>query len=321
MEYRELGRSGLRVSAIAMGCWPISGMSSVDVSDDASVATLEAAVDCGVNFFDTAYNYGQNGESERLIARALGHRRNEILIATKAGLLWTSDRRQVRDARPETLRRSLDESLRRLGTDQVDVLFLHAPDPAVPLAETAGCFAELKAAGRIRAVGTSNLDVDQLAEFHAVCPIDVHQPAYNLLQREIELDMLPWCRERGVAVAVYWPLLKGLLAGRMTPDFVFRPGDGRAKYPMFQSPEFERNLEFVAALQRIADDAGRSVAQLVLCWTIHQPGITTALVGAKRPEQIRENAGGAGWSLSSEQLAAIDAALLERGPIVTRFPV
>ncbi len=249
-EYRSLGPTGIPVSAVAMGCWPISGVSSLDVNEADSRATLQAALDHGVNFFDTAYFYGRDGESERLIARALGHRRDEIVIATKGGMHWDPQGQRVLDARPETLKRECDASLRRLGTDCVDLLYLHAPDPHTPLADSAGALRDLLAAGKTRSVGASNLTLEQMETFHAVCPLAACQPAYNLLQRQIEQDVLPWCRQHGVAVIVYWPLLKGLLAGQLPRDHVFQPGDGRAKYVMFQGDEWQKNQDFVDQLAR-----------------------------------------------------------------------
>jgi aryl-alcohol dehydrogenase-like predicted oxidoreductase len=317
-EYRLLADTGIETSPVAMGCWPISGMTSLDVNDADSTATLQAALDHGINFFDTAYNYGPNGESERLIARALGHRRDEVVIATKGGLHWDSRRQRAFDARPETLRRECDESLRRLQTDHVELLYLHAPDPATPLVESAGALRELMIAGKTRAVGVSNFSVSQLAEFQAVCPIAAFQPTYNMLQRQIERDTLPWCREHGVAVVVYWPLLKGLLAGKLRRDHVFLPGDGRAKYPMFQGDEWQKNQDFLDRLREIARDAGRTVAQVVVNWTIHQPGVTAALCGAKRPQQIAETAGAMGWRLDQAQLRQIDEALRARGEPVSQ---
>jgi aryl-alcohol dehydrogenase-like predicted oxidoreductase len=157
----------------------------------------------------------------------------------------------------------------------------------------------------------------QLVAFHAVCPVAAFQPAYNMLQRQIERDTLPWCRERQVAVVVYWPLLKGLLAGRLPRQHVFPPSDGRAKYPMFQGEEWQKNQDFVDRLREIAADAGKTVAQVVVNWTIHQPGITAALCGAKRAYQIAETAGAMGWRLDDEQLRRIEAALTARGePII-----
>lgn len=321
MDYRPLGTSGLRVSAVALGCWPIAGMTSGGVSDHDSLATIEACFELGINLLDTAYGYGMQGESERLIGRAIAGRRDQVVLATKAGIHWQPGRKQTFDARPETLRAECDESLRRLGTDYVDLLYLHAPDPATPLAESAGALADLRRQGKTRSVGASNLSLEQLRAFAAVCPIAAFQPAYNMLDRSIEHDVLPWCREQQVAVVVYWPLVKGLLAGKLARDYVFPTTDSRHKYPMFQGEEYQRNLDLVDQLRPIAEECGRSVAQLVINWTIHQPGITAALCGAKRPDQIRENAGGGGWQLTASQAAAVEAALTARGSAARRMPV
>lgn len=326
MERRDLGTTGILVSPVAMGCWPISGMTSLGVTEADSLATLVAALDAGINFFDTAYCYGADGESERLIARALGPRRNEIAIATKGGLHWNHGQ-MVKDASPVRLRRECEESLRRLRTDRVELLYLHAPDPNVPVAESAAALRQLQVEGKALAIGASNCSLAQLQEFHAVCPLAAHQPAYNMLQREIEAEVVPWCVARGISTIAYWPLLKGLLAGGLRREHVFAAGDGRAKYPMFQGREWQRNMDLVERLKDIAAGvrvpAGRpcSVAQLVVNWTIRQRGVTAALCGAKRPEQIRETAGAMGWPMSAETLAEIDAALAERGPVVSRSAV
>lgn len=321
MLYREIGSTGIRVSAIALGCWPIAGMTSLDVNETDSLATLAACFDLGINFLDTAYCYGAKGESEKLIAHALAGRRDEMVIATKGGIHWGPQGEQIRDGSPATLRRECDESLRRLNTDRVELLYLHAPDPKVPIAESAGELRRLMEAGKTRSVGVSNCNVQQLAQFAAVCPISAFQPHYNMLQREIELGTLPWCRERGISVMVYWPLLKGLLTGKLARDHVFRPSDGRAKYPMFQGEEFQKNQDLLDRLRPIAAEAGVTLAQLVLNWTIHQPGITVALCGAKRAAQIRDNAGGAGPELTAAQRAAIEQALADRGTPTSRAAV
>ncbi|MBI2826391.1 MAG: aldo/keto reductase [Planctomycetia bacterium] len=321
MEKRRLGRTDIYVSPVALGCWPIAGMTSLGVNDADSRATIAAALDCGVNFLDTAYNYGRTGESERLIRDCLGARRYEMVIATKGGLHWGPAGERVHDARPDTLKRECEESLRRLGTDHVDLLYLHAPDPLVPVAESAGGLAELLASGKTRAAGASNVTLAQLEEFAAVCPLAACQPKYNMLQREIEEDIVPWCTVHGVSLVVYWPLMKGLLAGKLARNHVFDPADGRAKYPMFQGEEWQKNQDLVDALRAVAAECGRTVAQVAINWTIHQPGITAALCGAKRPAQARENAGGAGWRLSNEQLAEVDRALAARGQPVSRGAV
>lgn len=320
-EYRQLGATGIRISPVAFGAWPIAGMTSIDVNDADSLSTIAACLDVGVNFIDTAYCYGAGGESERLIAQALGRRRDEVVIATKGGIHWGPDGSQQRDGRPETLRRECEESLRRLNTDRVELLYLHAPDPKTPLAESAGELKRLMDEGKTRAVGVSNVGVEGLSEFHAVCPLAAYQPPYNMLQREIETDALPWCREHGVSVVVYWPLMKGLLAGKLARDHVFDPKDGRRKYPMFSGDEWRKNQDFVDHLRAIAAELGKTVAQVVINWTIHRPGVAAALCGAKRPEQLRENAGAMLWRLSAEHLARIDQAIAERGTPITRSAV
>ena len=181
MELRTIGQTDIRVTPVAMGCWPITGITSIDVEESRSLATLEAAFDAGVNFFDTAYSYGYDGESEKMIGRALGHRRDEIVIATKCGLHW-ENRRQAKDASPDTLRRECDESLRRLNTDRIELYYLHAPDPVVPVPESAAALKQLMEAGKILSVGVSNFNVQQLEEFAAVCPIAAYQPHFNMLR-------------------------------------------------------------------------------------------------------------------------------------------
>ena len=319
-DLRPIGTTDILVTPIAMGCWPITGITSIGTTEAAGLATLEAAVDAGINFFDTAYCYGYEGQSETMIRQTIGHRRDEIVIATKGGIHY-ENRKQAKDARPETIKRECEESLTRLDTDRVELYYLHAPDPNVPVAESAGAFRELLEAGKILSVGVSNFNRSQLEEFAAVCPISAYQPHYNMLQREIEDSQLPWCVANDVSTMVYWPLMKGLLAGKLPRDFVFDEQDGRKKYPMFQGEEWERNQDFLDRLRPIAEEAGRTVAQLVINWTIHRAGITVALCGAKRADQIQETAAAMGWSLTPEQTAQVAAAIVERGEIVSRGAV
>lgn len=321
MEYRQLGTTDIRVTPVALGCWPIAGMTSAGVNDADSLATLKASLAGGINFLDTAYCYGPNGESERLIAQALGKQRDQVVIATKGGIHWDADLKMQHDGSPGRLQSDLDESLRRLRTDRVELYYLHSPCKTTPVGESAGAVARFIEQGKVLAAGASNCTLDQLQEFHAVCPLTAYQPHYNMLQREIEADTLPWCVENNVSVIVYWPLMKGLLAGRMARDHVFPTDDGRHKYPMFQGAEFQRNLDFVDELRTIADECGRTVAQLVINWTIHRPGITAALCGGKRAYQIEENADGMGWQLSDEQKCRIDEAMTRRGDVMGRSAV
>ncbi len=311
---RSIGNTNIQITPIAMGCWPISGVTSVDVTEQASLATLNAALDSGINFFDTAYCYGYDGESERLIAKALGDKRDQIVIATKGGIHWAGTK-QVRDASPARIKQECDESLERLNTDRVELYYLHGPDPEIPVSESAGAFKELMDAGKILSVGVSNFTLEQLQEFAAVCPISAYQPRYNMLQRDIEQDRLPWCIENHVSVMVYWPLMKGLLAGKLPRNHQFAPEDGRQKYPMFHGAEWEKNQDFLDQLRPLAEENNRTIAQLVIRWTIQQTGITCALCGAKRPEQIEENAAAMNFELSPSQIESIDRMIQQRGTI------
>jgi aryl-alcohol dehydrogenase-like predicted oxidoreductase len=312
-ELRQLGSTDIEITPVAMGCWPISGMTSLDVNEVDSIKTLRAAIDAGINFFDTAYCYGCEGESERLISRVISEDRDSMVIASKGGIHWDASGSREFDASPDRLRQECDESLQRLGTDYVDLLYLHAPDPNVPLTDSAGALKSMLDAGKTRSVGVSNLNLAQIETFHTICPITAIQPPYNILQRGIEADIVPWCLQRNVAIVVYWPLLKGLLAGKLARDHQFGEGDGRAKYPMFQGDEWNKNQDFIDDLRAIAEDLGKTVAQLVVNWTIHQFGITAALCGAKRAYQIEESAGAMGWRLDEQTLKRVEQALNRRG--------
>jgi aryl-alcohol dehydrogenase-like predicted oxidoreductase len=314
---RPLGRTNLTVTPVALGCWPIAGVNTLGVNDADSIATIRASLEAGVNFLDTAYCYGRNGESECLIRSALEGSRNQVVIATKGGIHYDESGKQAQDARPETLLRECDESLKRLGTDRVELYYLHAPDPNVPIAESAGAVRRIVESGKALLAGASNCSLEQLKQFHAACPLAAVQLPYNMLQREIDRETIPWCLEQGISVTAYWPLMKGLLAGRLDAAKLDER-DSRRNYPMYQGEEWEKNQRFVQRLRDIAAEAGHTVAQLVVNWTIHQPGITSALCGAKRPWQIEETAGAMGWTLSSRRAAAIAAAIAERGPAAAK---
>jgi len=314
---RPLGNSGLTVSPVALGCWPIAGVTTLDVNDADSIATIHKCFDVGINHLDTAHVYGPNGESENLIRRALGNRRDEMVIATKCGIHYEGSE-MVTDNRPDRLQAECDESLRRLGTDRVELLYLHAPDDRVPIAESAGAFRELLDAGKTRSVGVSNFTVEQMESFHVVCPISAVQMPYNMLQRGIEQQTIPWCRGHNISVMIYWPLMKGLLAGKLPRDGELAPRDSRRTNPIFQGEELRKSQAFVERLREAAALTGHTVAQLVVNWTISQPGITSALCGAKRPAQIEETAGAMGWTLTAEQRAIIDAAIVARGTAVAK---
>jgi aryl-alcohol dehydrogenase-like predicted oxidoreductase len=309
---RPLGNTGFCVSSVALGCWPIAGVTTLDTNDADSIATIQACFELGINHLDTAHTYGPQGESERLISRAIHGRRDEMVIATKCGIHYEGDR-MVTDGRPAQLRTECDESLRRLGTEHVELLYLHSPDVNVPIAESANVLRELVEAGKTRAVGVSNCTLEQLKSFEEVCPVSAVQLPYNILQRDIEQRTIPYCRERGISVMAYWPLMKGLLTGRLQRHHLFDERDSRRSYPMYQGNEWQRNHDFVDQLRHAAALSDHSVAQLVINWTIHQPGITSALCGAKQRWQIEELAGAMNWTLSPEQLTVINSAIDARG--------
>jgi aryl-alcohol dehydrogenase-like predicted oxidoreductase len=302
-------------------------MTRTGVTAQAAEATVRSALDHGIMHLDTAFCYGEHGESERAIAAAIRGRRDGVVIAGKCGIHWEPDaaatppRRQVVDGRPDRIRAEVGESLRRLGTDHLDLLYLHAPDPQVPLAESAGELARLLAAGTARAIGVSNVSLAQLEVFAAACPLAACQMHFNMLQREIEREILPWCRSREVAMIVYWPLMKGLLAGTMQRGHVFPQTDSRHKYPMFNGAEFDKNLDFVDRVRPIAARLGCSLPDLVLAWTAEQPGITSVLFGATSPEQVAINAGALAVDLDDDARRDIATAIHARGPVLGRRAV
>ena len=319
---KALGASTVSVGPLGLGCWPLAGMTRTGITTAMAEATVAAAIDAGITHLDTAYCYGANGESERAIAAALSPaRRKNIVIAGKCGVHWEPGRRQVVDGRPQRLRLEVEESLSRLGTTHLDLLYLHAPDPAVPIEESAGALDRLRTEGKATAIGVSNVDLDQLARFAAACPLAACQMHYNILQREIEADILPWCRAHGVSLVAYWPLMKGLLADRMDRAQVFPATDSRHKYPMFQGEEFQRNLDFVDALRPVARRLECRVPDVVLAWTAEQSGITSVLVGATSPDQVHDNARSLYCDLDDAARSTIDAAVKARGKVACRRPV
>jgi len=318
IELRAVGATPLRVSPVALGCWPMAGVTTLGATHADGVATVHAALDSGVNHFDTAYVYGPNGESDRILAEALRDRRDDVVLASKVGVHYEPPRadgkqQMANDGRPATLRRECDELLARLGTDHVNLLYLHSPDPKTPIADSAGELRRLMEVGKTRSVGASNCQLDETQRFAAECPLAAVQLPYNMLQRDIEQRTLPWCRENRVAVMVYWSLMKGLLAGKMGREHKLAEDDSRRKYPMYVGDEWRKNQDFLDELRAIASALGVSVR-----WTLGRPGVTSVLCGAKRPEQIAETAAAMRLELSAEQVARIEVAVAARGSAETK---
>ncbi len=303
MTLRRLGTSDLWVTPVALGCWPLAGITSGAMTDEAAVGVIEAALDAGVNHLDTAYAYGRDGESERRIGQAIRGRHEQVVLATKVGVYWDPAGALQLTGQPQMLRQHFEESLQRLVVDQVDLLYCHAPAQDVPLADTAGFFRQMLTEGKTRAVGVSNLSVDQLEIFRAECPIVACQMRYNWLQREIEADILPWCREHQVSVIAYEPLALGLLTGKFDRDHDFAEDDWRRRSLLFSGEAWTKSLDEVERLRTIAANFRCTLPQLAVGWTISRPGVTAALCGAKRPKQIRETAQA---GVLAESLQAVD---------------
>ena len=310
MEYRALGESGLKVSAVGMGCWPMAGVGWTGIDDNQSLAALETAMDGGITLIDTAYMYGRSGESERLVGRAIAGRRDQIVLATKCGLYWDGTT-LLHDSSRKRILEQVEESLRRLNTDYIDLYQVHAPDENTPFEETAATLAELKEQGKIRAIGVSNYDVAQMKSFARHAPLHSDQPPYNPLKREIEAEILPYCRRHRIGVISYWPLYKGLLTGKYGRGHRFPEGDSRNDDVRFQGDELAHTLDTLDRLKPIADEYGKSIAQLVIHWTARQPGITSVLCGATRPAHVEQNIDAVGWALSDDHRRQVDEILAD----------
>jgi aryl-alcohol dehydrogenase-like predicted oxidoreductase len=319
MQYTRLGERGPRVSTIAFGNWSAGGDWGT-VDRKAALATTREAVDLGITLFDTARAYGF-GAAEELLGEALRielrSARESLVIATKGGLRQEGTR-TVRDSSPGALRRDLETSLRSLGTDYVDIYQVHWPDPATPLAETAETLDDFVREGKVRFVGVSNYDTRQMAAFQRTRQIDTLQPPYHLFRRDIEASILPYASEHGLGVLVYGPLAHGLLTGRMTASTTFEPSDWRSSSDLFRGDAFRTNLSIVRDLEELAESRGATVAQLAIAWTLANPSVDVAIVGARSPEQLRQTAPAADFRLSPDDMAKIE--LILRGEVAVGGP-
>ena len=306
MQTTRLGLTDLQVSRIAFGTWQLGGEWG-DFDERDAIAAIRHARKLGINLFDSAQAYGF-GASERLLGRALrdelDHRRDDVVLATKGGLRRTPDA-TVRDSSPAWLRSGVEQSLRALGVDHVDVYQIHWPDPDVSFAETAGALQQLVDEGKIRHVGVSNYSVAQIAEFARTRPVETLQPPYHLFRRDIEADIGP-AHEHDIGVLVYGPLAHGLLTGAMDEHTTFAADDWRSRSPLFAGDTFRRNLQTVRELERWAAERGHTVSQLAIAWTLAHPAVDVAIVGARRPAHIEDSVGAADIELTADDLAEID---------------
>jgi aryl-alcohol dehydrogenase-like predicted oxidoreductase len=304
-EFVDIPGTQLSVSRVALGTWAMGGWMWGGTDRRESVATIRAALDQGINLIDTAPAYGF-GVSEEIVGAALEGIRARAVIATKTGLEWR-DGKVYRNATRARIMQEVDDSLRRLRTDYIDIYQVHWPDPLVPVEETAEAMRSLHEQGKIRAIGVSNFSVDQISRFRKVAPLHVLQPPYNLFEREIEKDILPYCLANDIATFGYGALCRGLLSGRIRPDTVFDGDDLRRIDPKFQPPRLAQYLEAVRQLDELAKSRfDRRVIHLAVRWMLDQ-GISVALWGGRHPEQVQAARGVAGWSLGDA-----DRQLVER---------
>jgi aryl-alcohol dehydrogenase-like predicted oxidoreductase len=320
MEYTQFGQTALRVSKISYGTWQFGGdWGRVEQAQwEAGKASVEIALELGINFFDTAQAYGF-GLAERLLGEALRPYlrrglREDLVIATKGGLRMEGDK-LLRDASPSWLRQGVEQSLRNLGIDSIDLYQVHWPDPNTPIEETAAALDQLVREGKIRYVGVSNYSAEHMQAFEQVRKLDSLQPPYSLFRREIEQEILPYTRQHGIGVLVYGALAHGLLAGAFTPQTTFAADDWRSKSPIFQGESFRRNLAVVEHLKRLAEREGMSVAQLAIAWVLAQPGIDVAIVGAHTPSQLEQTAQAGDMHLAPATLQEIERIMREAVPI------
>ena len=306
MEYIKIAGTDLEVSRIGLGTWAIGGWMWGGTDEKQAIRTLHEALDRGVTLIDTAPIYGF-GTSESIVGKALATSslRARAVVATKLGLEWQGEKVHRNNSR-ERIFVEIEESLRRLGTDHVDIYQVHWPDPLVPAQETAEALSRLLEQGKIRAIGVSNYSPEQMKAFAQFAPLHTSQPPYNLFEREIEDDVLPHCRENGITTLMYGALCRGLLSGRMRMDTSFEGDDIRKVDPKFSGERRSHYLAAVSELEKLAHDLGKTVLHLAVRWVLDQPGSHVALWGARNPAQLEPLEGVCGWSLSQQQLARID---------------
>ncbi|MER7848901.1 aldo/keto reductase [Kitasatospora sp. NPDC096077] len=308
MQYRRIGRSELKVSSIGLGCMGMSEFyGPIDSAE--SITVIHRALDLGVTMLDTASSYGV-GHNESLVGKAIAGRREELVLASKCGIVREGEdggKRRI-DNSPAYVRSAVDSSLKRLGVDHIDLYYIHRRDPQVPIEEPIGALAELVQAGKIRAIGLSEVGAETLRRAHAVHPVAALQSEYSLASRDIEEQILPVASELGVSVVAYSPLGRSLLTGRVREADVFGEDDLRCYNPRFVGKNLAANVRLASRLAEVAVDVGCTPAQLALAWLLAQDPGLIVIPGTKKATYLEENAGAAEIELDDAQLAAIEEA-------------
>ena len=319
MRQITLGRTGIAISRIGLGCMGMSDFYGPRDEPEA-IATIHRAIDLGINFLDTADIYGPF-TNEALVGRAIADRRDRVVLATKFGNMRKEDGTFIGvNGRPEYVRQACDASLRRLRVERIDLYYQHRVDPATPIEETVGAMAELVTAGKVRALGLSEAGPATMRRARAVHPIAALQTEYSLWSRDPEGEILSTCREAGITFVAYSPLGRGFLTGRFKSPDDFAPDDWRRNNPRFQGENFQKNLELVARLERMAREKGCTPAQLALAWLLAQGDDIVPIPGSRQRARVEENAGAAALTLTPDDLNALNA-IAPRGVAAgSRYP-
>jgi aryl-alcohol dehydrogenase-like predicted oxidoreductase len=312
MEYATVKGLNRKVSRIGLGTWAIGGFMWGGTDEREALETIRTALEHGITLIDTAPAYGF-GSAEELVGRALAQygKREQVIIATKVGLEWRGTQ-LFRNSSKARIMNEIDDSLRRLQTDYIDIYQVHWPDPLVSIEETAAAMQQLYKQGKIRAIGLSNYSLEQMNLFQQAAPLHTAQPPYNLFERDVERDVLPYCRTHRISTLTYGSLCRGLLSGKMKLDTEFQGDDVRKIDPKFQPPRYAQYLKAVERLDRFAqENYGKRVLELALRWTLEQPFVTVALWGARHPNQLKPIADVTGWKLDTVAMKTINEIVRE----------
>ncbi len=317
LQTRTLGDSTLNITAIGFGAWAIGGgnwqFAWGHQEDDESVEAIRRAVELGINWIDTAAIYGL-GHSEEVVGRTLHSLTDKPLVFTKCSMRWGADRKIYRSLKRDSVREEVENSLRRLGVDTIDLYQIHWPDPEDQLEEGWETLARIKEEGKVRYIGVSNFSVAQMERVRRIAPITSLQPPYSLLNRRVEEDILPYCLKHGIGVINYSPMASGLLTGKMTPDRIraMPEDDWRRRSPQFNEPKLSVNLELSELLREIGKEHGVEAGVVAIAWTLRNPAVTGAIVGARNAQQIEGTIPAATLRLSDDEIARIDRFVARR---------
>lgn len=311
MEKRKLGNSDMEITPIGFGAWAIGGgdwaYSWGEQDDTQSIAAIRRAVELGVNWIDTAAVYGL-GHSEEVVARALDGVSNRPYVFTKCSMVWDEKREVGSSLKADSIRRECEASLRRLKVEAIDLYQIHWPNPDEDIEEGWSTMAALQKEGKVRWIGVSNFNVEQMKRAQKIAPITSLQPPYSMLRRGIEAEILPFCEQNNIGVIVYSPMLSGLLTGKMTKERAsnFPADDWRRRNAEFQEPKLSRNLALVEVLREIGDKHGRSPGEVAVAWTLRKPAVTAAIVGGRSAEQVEGVVGAGKLRLGDDEIARIE---------------